>query len=131
MTTLYCDSKGDRRFSALYAVVKLSDDTTTTIERYYQSVKRKADGTSTRKGEHVDHIVIHGKTYPPSMLTPLYKRLWEMYFDQNPQLLEYASQFDTFIDRFAGRAINTQAKVIEALVNKKRSAMNKGGTQNE
>lgn len=131
MATLYCDSKGDRRFSALYAVVKLSDGTTTTIEQYYQSVKRKADGTHARKGEHVDHIVIHDKTYPATYLTPLYRKLWIMYFQQNPELLAHAATFDTFVDRFAGRAINSQAKVIEALVNKKRSAMSarKGDSQ--
>lgn len=120
MKTLYCDSRGDRRYSALYAEVKLKNGITT-IERYYQSVKRKADGTHARKGEHVDHIVIHGKTYPATYLTPLYRKLWIMYFQQNPELLEYASQFDNFIDRFAGRSINSQAKVIESLVIKYKS----------
>lgn len=118
--TLYCDSRGDRRFSALYAEITLKDGSRTTIEKYYQSVKRGYSNEHLRKGAPVHHVVINGVEYPPSILTPLYNRLWEMYFEQNPELLEYAKQFDNFVDRFAGKSINTQAKAIEALVNKHR-----------
>lgn len=123
MATLYCDSKGDRRFSALYAYVTLKNGNSISIERYYQSVKRDINDNPVAKGAPVHHVIINGTYYPPTILTPLYKRLWVMYFDQNPELLEYAMRFDTFIDRFAGRSINSQAKVIEALVNKKRHSV--------
>ena len=116
MRTLYCDSRGDRRYSALYAQVTLKDGSVTTIESFYQSVKRDAAGNPVRKGQPVHHIVIHGRTYPASQLTALYEQLWRLYFTQHPELLDYARQFDTFVDRFRGRAINCQADVIRKLV---------------
>ena len=118
MKTLYCDSKGDIRFSALYAVVQLKNGQTTTIERYYQSVKRKADGTPCRKGEHVYHIIVNGHRHSATRLTELYDQLWELYFTQHPELLHYAATFDNFVDRFAGHSINTKAKSIAKCVNR-------------
>lgn len=125
MSTLYCDSRGDKRFSALYAVVQFKDGHRETIEHFYQGCKRTKDCHPARKGAFVDHIVINGEALPASYLTPLYQQLWEMYFKQNPELLVYASQFDTFIDRFAGRSTNTQAKSIEKIVLRYKSYLNK------
>ena len=118
MKTLYCDSRGDRRFSALYAMVTLADGRRVSIESYYQSVKRTKTGGPAKKGQAVDHIIIKGKRYSPKYLTPLYRKLWVMYFQQNPELFEYAKQHTNFIDRFKGRAINCQADVIADLVQK-------------
>ena len=113
---LYCDSKGDRRFSALYAVVTLKDGSYSSIECFYQNSKRKADGSHCRKGEAVDHMVLNGKTYEAKYLTWLYEKLWSLYFAQHPDLLAYAATFDVFVDRFKGRAINCQADVIAKFV---------------
>ena len=49
-------------------------------------------------------------------LTPLYKMLWVKYLDKHPELVEYASQFDEFNDKFRGKSINCQADVIRAYV---------------
>lgn len=118
--TLYCDSKGDKRFSAFYAMVSVNGRPKRSIESIYQSIKRDKYGNIPGKGKIVDHCIIEGKHYPPSKLTWAYHKLWELYFEQNPKLLQYAQQFDTFVDRFKGKAINCQADVIKELVEKSR-----------
>lgn len=49
----------------------------------------------------------------------MYKGLWIMYFSDHPDLLEYASGFDEFVDIFKGKSINCQADVIAELVRDK------------
>jgi hypothetical protein len=114
---LQCDSKGDKRFSAFYAKVSIKDRKPISIEKYYQSIKRDENGKIPGKGKTVDHCIIEGKRYPASKLTWAYRRLWKLYFEQNPELLRYAEQFDEFTDRFKGKAINCQSDVIRDLVN--------------
>ena len=113
---LYCDSKGDKRFSAFYAMVSINGRAPVSIEKYYQSIKRDKYGNIPGKGKYVNYCIIEGNIYPASILTKVYKRLWELYFEQNPELLQYAQQFNVFIDRFKGKAINCQADVIADIV---------------
>ena len=113
---LYCDSKGDKRFSALSAWVTFKDGSRMTIEKYYQASKRTVDGKTVGKGLPVHHVVIDEKVYPASILSELYNKLWEMYFRQNPELLIYACGFDKFVDRFGGKSINRQDKTIASIV---------------
>ena len=109
---LECSSRGDKRFSALYAKV-LAFGVRDTIENLYQKSKRNSAGRSVGKGQPVDHMVLGGHRYPAAMLTGWYRLLWIRYLDDNPGLVEYARQFDEFTDMFRGKnTINCQADVI-------------------
>jgi hypothetical protein len=113
---LECSSKGDRRFSAMYARVE-AFGIWDTIENHYQKCKRTATGGSVRKGQPVDHMVLNGRKFSAFMLTDWYRLLWIKYLDRNPSLVEYAKQFDEFTDMFRGKnTINCQADVIRAYV---------------
>ena len=85
---LYCDSRGDKRFSALYAKIKLKNGTLETIEHLYQKVKRDEHNNPVGKGRFVHHFVLNGKTYPASYLSKYYRNLWKCYFKQNPDKLD-------------------------------------------
>lgn len=113
MKNLECSSKGDKRFSAFYAMINGRS-----IENIYQSVKRNKLGNKVYKGQYVDHCIINGKKYPASILTPYYRYLWYIYLKNNPELVKYASQFNSFSDMFRGKSINCQADCIRAFVNK-------------
>lgn len=108
---LYCDSKGDKRFSALYAEVTING-VKDTIENFYQNSKRDEAGNIPGKGKKVAYMVFNGKRLPASKLTDYYKWLWDVYFKQHPDLLDVIRQHDVFIDRFKGKSINCQADVI-------------------
>ena len=109
---LECSSKGDKRFSAMYAKVE-AFGVPDTIENHYQKSKRTAMGGSVKKGQPVDHMVLNGHKFPATMLTDWYCLLWIKYLDGNPALVEYARQFDEFTDMFRGKnTINCQADVI-------------------
>lgn len=103
-----CSSKGDKRFSALYATINGQ-----TIEYLYQ-VKIKGYPS-----------IKEGKGNPPlTNLTPedtwqCYLGLWRAYFQQNPLLyieLRKTRDGTTFTDCFATTEIN-QARAISELVN--------------
>lgn len=74
---LECSSKGDKRFSAFYAVVD-----GISIEQRYQSAKRFTDGKPEdwrmAKGRHP----INSK-----YCARLYSRLWDKYIRQHPELV--------------------------------------------
>ena len=113
---LECSSKGDKRFSAMYAKVELFG-VTDTIENHYQKSKRDAAGQPVKKGQPVDHMVLNHRKYPAEMLTDWYVLLWVKYLDQNPELVEYAQQFEEFTDMFRAKStINCQADVIRDYV---------------
>lgn len=115
MSNLECSSKGDKRFSAFYAKVTVNGKLNS-IENHYQNCKLTNDLVSCMKGQKVDLIYINGKKLNPKFLTPFYKLLWVKYLDQNPDLVAYAKQFDTFSDMFRGKSINCQADVIKEYV---------------
>ncbi len=115
MKTLYCDSRGDKRFSALYAYVNI-DGVKDSIEHFYQNAKRDEDGNVPGKGKPVAYFIWKGKIYKKEDLSRFYENLWIIYFKQNPDLLEIASKYDVFIDRFRGKSINCQADVIAKIV---------------
>ena len=114
--TLECSSRGDTRFSALYAQVEVFG-VTDSIENHYQRCKRTANGGQVRKGQPVDHIVLLNSKFPASALTEWYRLLWIKYLDCNPELVAYARLFDEFTDMFRGKnTINCQADVIRDYV---------------
>ena len=118
---LECSSVGDKRFSAMYANVRMFG-VLDTIENHYQGSKRDASGGPVKKGKPVAYIVINRRKYPAEMLTAWYRLLWIIYLDKNPKLVEYAKQFDSYYDIFRGKnTINCQADVIRDYVtNRKR-----------
>ena len=65
---LECSSRGDRRFSAMYAKVEVFG-VMDTIENHYQRGKRDANGSPVKKGRPVDHFILNGHKYPVAMLT--------------------------------------------------------------
>lgn len=115
---LECSSRGDRRFSALYATVTIKGKEQS-IEQWYQNAKRTADGKRAGKGKPFDYIIdpFTGDKLPAKDASDLYRGLWITYLSKNPDLVEYASQFDEFHDMFrSSKMENCQADVIEAYV---------------
>ena len=122
MNNLECSSKGDKRFSALYSKV-LYEGKLSSIESIYQKSKRRKDGSVCKKGEYVEYMVINNNRLESRFLTPFYKLLWVKYFDNNPELVEYAKDFDSFSDMFRGRSINVSSDIIEKIVKSGRSSV--------
>lgn len=127
MKILECSSKGDKRFSAFYAKVKVFgyEDS---IEGHYQSCKRNKEGHIAGKGRKVELMVIPtdiGKSFKlePRFLTAYYKLLWCCYLDAHPELVEYASAYDDYNDMFRGKAINCQADVIRQYIKQGRDTI--------
>jgi len=113
--TLECSSKGDKRFSAFYAIVE-AFGIYQSIEKHYQQSKRDVSGNHVKKGNSVAYMVINGYQLPAEYLTDWYNLLWVKYLDKNPQLAAYARRFDEFTDIFRGKSINCQADVIKEYV---------------
>lgn len=118
---LECSSKGDKRFSALYAKINFLG-VYDTIENHYQKCKRKSNNQKVKKGEKPDYIIVNNHKLTTNFLTPLYKLLWFIYLEKNEELVQYASSFDTFSDMFKGKnTINSQAEVIREYIQNKKS----------
>ncbi len=112
---LECSSRGDRRFSALYAQVEVCGRLAA-IEEHYQLAKRfpwAPRHWREAKGLRPTHLEICGKQFPVSYLTAWYALLWVLYLDQHPELVEHARQFDGFRDSYARPGCNSQARMIE------------------
>lgn len=123
---LECSTKGDVRFSALYATVEIFGKKDT-IENHYQLCKR-FDGVAPKtakeaKGKAVTSIVLNGKEFEPRFLMPFYKIMWVRYLERNPALVAYASRFSEFTDSFRGKAMNCQADVIAQYIKEGRKAV--------
>ena len=126
---LECSSKGDKRFSAFYAKVKIYNRYDS-IENHYQLCKRFGDiipkTWRDAKGKKPSHINIDGKDYDVKYLSMFYKLLWVKYLNNNPNLIEYAKQYDEFNDIFKGKnSLNCQADVIRQYIKEgKQSILN-------
>lgn len=113
---LQCHSKGDRRFSALYAHIEIFGKSDS-IERIYQASKRfNNNNKKGGKGKYPDYLIINGRAYSNDILSEWYRYLWHIYFIQNKDLFDYAKSFDIFVDIFANDTMNNQAKTIRELV---------------
>lgn len=130
LKTLECSSKGDKRFSAFYAKTKFVG-IMDSIEMHYQLCKRfddiespdlrgswkeKQEYCKKVKGKNPDFIVIANRKLDSRFLSPFYKLLWAKYFEENPELISFASEFDEFNDIFKGSALNCQADVIRQYI---------------
>lgn len=117
--TLEVSSRGDKRFSALYAKINFGGSTQS-IEDIYQGAKRfEGEQLSWKKakGKTPSSVTINGKELAPKYLSQFYDLLWLKYFSQNPDLLHYARKFDDYNDMFKGKSINTQEKTIRRISN--------------
>lgn len=124
MKILECSSKGDKRFSAFYAKIKLYGKYDS-IENHYQLAKRIGSfiPKSWRdvKGKKPTHIHINGKDYDLKYTISFYELMWVKYLDENPELVEYANQFDDFHDIFKSKnALVCQADIIRDYIKNSR-----------
>ncbi len=122
---LECSSRGDRRFSALFARIEVFGRRAS-IEEHYQMSKRFPEPPRSwreAKGRRPMHLEINGKTFPTSYLTAWYALLWLLYLDAHPELVEYARKFDDFRDSFARPGRNSQAEMVRLYVKQGRGAL--------
>lgn len=120
MKILECSSKGDKRFSAFYAKIKLFGKYDS-IENHYQLSKRIGNFAPKTwrdiKGKKLTHIHINGKDYDLKYTIAFYELMWVKYLDDYPELVEYAKKFDDFHDMFMSKnAVVCQADVIRDYV---------------
>lgn len=120
MKILECSSKGDSRFSAFYAKVKIFG-VYDSIENHYQLSKRIGDFKPKTwkdvKGKTPTHIHINGYDYDLKYTVAWYDLLWVKYLDNNPDLVGHAKQFDKFTDMFKSKnAVVCQADSIEKYI---------------
>lgn len=130
MKVLECSSVGDKRFSALHAKVTLWTFTKS-IEEWYQfskvfGIKQPGSWKEIKRLSRFmkpSACVINGVPFDVRFLTPWYKLLWLTYLDEHPDLVEYASQFDEFHDKFKGSSKNCQADVIRQYIQEGRDSL--------
>lgn len=128
MKVLECSSRGDKRFSAMYA--KIGDET---IEGVFQSRKLGANGRPVGKGRKPVYVLINGERHEDiSLLSELYYALWHHYLTKRPRLIAVLEEYDGYTDMFdkSGRTwlktedhtqlkkgpINSQAEAIAAFM---------------
>ena len=100
---LECSSRGDKRFSAFYARLKIYDNRS--IEEIYQARKVFEDGSTGltwrqakgRKPVNVDEV------------RRLYSYLWDMYIIENPELLQVLLGASGVSDMFGQKGHQCQA----------------------
>lgn len=123
---LECSSKGDKRFSAFYAKVKIFGKYDS-IENHYQLCKRIGDFMPKIwrdvKGKAPTHFHLDGFDYDLRYLSSFYDLLWVSYLDKNPDLVEYAKEFDDFNDIFKGKSKNCQADSIRKYIKNGRKSI--------
>lgn len=103
---LECSSRGDKRFSAFVARIKIRENRT--IEELYQAFKIFSDGSSNlswrdakgRKPVNMDEC----RQY--------YTALWDMYITENPELLEVIAQASGLSDMFGQEGHVCQAEEL-------------------
>ena len=100
---LECSSRGDKRFSAFYARLKIYDNRS--IEEIYQARKVFEDGSTGltwrqakgRKPVNIDEV------------RRLYSYLWDMYIIENPELLQVLLGASGVSDMFGQKGHQCQA----------------------
>ena len=128
MANLECSSKGDRRFSALYAKIRVND-VYDSIENHYQLskiIKNVNTGevfmcNDFKRVKHLQFLneykivgfKLNGTVYDKKYLTLWYYSLWYKYLYNNKYLLNIINQYDTFSDMFRrNNTRNCQSEVM-------------------
>lgn len=98
---LECSSRGDKRFSPVYARISIRGKEQS-IEEFFLNARRTEDGKRAGRNKPFDYIVcpFTGDKLPAKDAADLYRGLWISYFNKNPDLVEYAAQFDDFSNAF-------------------------------
>lgn len=125
-------NKGDRRFSALYAILK---DGRSIEEAYQLDVKGYREIAEKQGYKRGNKIPGKGKTFITSMTEEegyqAYKNLWETYLKENPELAEVLikqiNAGSILTDSFA-RTVNNQARAL-AEITKESIANSSTGTK--
>lgn len=103
---LECSSRGDKRFSAFYARIKMYGNKS--IEEIYQGAKIFADG---RTGLSPRECKGRKAINMPEV-AKLYDKLWVIYLSENPELYKVLSQYNGYSDMFGREGCQCQAKSI-------------------
>lgn len=122
LTVLECSSKGDKRFSALYAKVYV-DGVFDSIENHYQKSKvfKNQEGKLIQyknwkeaKGKCPVAFNISGYYLPLRFGKMFYSLLWYKYLKSNPSLENVLEQFDTYKDMFRSKNAHVcQADILK------------------
>lgn len=98
---LECSSRGDKRFSPVYAKISIRGKEQS-IEEFFLNARRTEDGKRAGRDKPFDYIIcpFTGDKLPAKDAADLYRGLWISYFNKNPDLVEYAAQFDDFSNAF-------------------------------
>ncbi len=115
---LECSSKGDRRFSAFYARVRSVKAAKMfapyagmhglSIEGIYQASKKFADGATGLSWQ-----VARGcQPMNVGEVKRVYRQLWRMYIEENPELLEVLCQASGLSDMFGQPGHACQAEEL-------------------
>lgn len=114
---LECSSRGDKRFSALYA--RICSRNFNSIEEIYQSAKRFPPGPDVDMfGQLTDWRKAKGKL--PINLTEvvqLYETLWREYLAQSPDLIHTLVKASGLSDMFGQPGHQCQAEILWKLRN--------------
>ena len=100
---LECSTRGDKRFSAFYAIVNGK-----TIEDQYQSAKVFDDGST---GLHWKEAKGR-KAVNATQCAILYENLWRQYISEHSQLLDVLKRATGLSDMFAKKGSVNQAQVL-------------------
>lgn len=111
---LECSSKGDKRFSAFYARIKQYDNKS--IEELYQAHKIFPDnitGLTPREAKGKQALNMDD-------CNKYYSHLWDVYFQENPDLLLVIKSYSGFSDIFGQQGHCCQAEEIYRIWQSKR-----------
>lgn len=109
---LECSSKGDKRFSAFYAKLNCGKS----IEKIYQEGKiflidgKEVTGLSPMEAKALQKLG-HVATNQVQM-RDLYVKLWDDYFEENPNLIEVILKYRGFTDIFGEHGRACQAEEV-------------------
>ncbi len=112
---LECSSKGDKRFSAFYARIQSKGQLC--IETLYQRFKKFDDGFGGIV-TNLDWREAKGKkAINQEEASIYYSKLWDLYFEENPHLLEIIRAANGFSDIFGQKDHCCQATEIFRIKN--------------
>lgn len=136
---LECHSRGDKRFSALFAgPITYKGVQARSIEGLYQGSK-VIDGRARQelyqrpgweavksdvKGKKPEKFLVGELEVPLHFIKSFYNALWFKYLDDHPDLAEEAMEYENFRDPFAREGSVSQAEAIAFYVSAKKSGKN-------
>ena len=116
---LQCSSLGDKRYSPLYAKVKINN-IVDTIDNHLQMSKRFTNHIPfipyKYRFKEPDYFVINNKLLPKEYYNDFNKLLWYSYFKEHPELFNLTKTYDDFIDPLYGVInIDSVSKILKDL----------------